>query len=201
LPDIRLVQNTAFPKYSVTVDWSLMSDGTLDDNAALATAVIVALGTDRLADATDILPDPDSTDRRGWWGDLDAQDIWNGWPIGTRLWLLKRDKIVPPQAAQGATLSRVMQYITESIQPFVDRRLCSLFDVRAERSGREEITAIVRLFRGPRNPIELRFQVLWTELVQQEPPYPQRPRPPEDFPTPFAARSRTAGIGDQGPTY
>src|SRR4051812_1651501 len=87
-PDIRTVQNTEFPKYSVTIDWQLLDDGTLDDRQALATAVVVALGTNALADVDDRLPDPDSTDRQGWWGDMDAEAIWNAWPIGTKLWLL-----------------------------------------------------------------------------------------------------------------
>jgi phage gp46-like protein len=107
VPDIRLVQNNAFPKYSVTVDWSLLPDGTLDDRQALATAVIVALGTDALASEDDILPDPDSTDRAGWWGDMDADVIWNGWPIGSKLWLLRRSKITPAAAHEGSMLARV----------------------------------------------------------------------------------------------
>ena len=73
VPDIRLVQNTQFPKYSVTLDWSLLPNGTLDDTQALATAVCVALGTNGLASDTDELPDPDSNDRRGWWGDLRSE--------------------------------------------------------------------------------------------------------------------------------
>ena len=93
VPDIRLVQNNLFPKYSVTVDWQLLPDGTLDDTQALATAVIVALGTNALASDNDMLPDPDATDRMGWWGDLDAELLWNGWPIGSKLWLLRRSNI------------------------------------------------------------------------------------------------------------
>src|ERR1700750_875151 len=104
MPDIRIVQNTALPKYSVTCDWSLLADGTLDDTQALATAIIVALGTDRLAETDDVLPDPDSTDRRGWWGDYQAQEIWDGWPIGSRLWLLQRAKIEGPGSRRGATV-------------------------------------------------------------------------------------------------
>ena len=46
VPDVRLVQNNAFPKYSVTLDWLLFKDGTLDDERALATAIMVALGTE-----------------------------------------------------------------------------------------------------------------------------------------------------------
>jgi phage gp46-like protein len=165
MPDIRLVQNTVFPKYSVTVDWLLLDDGTLDDTQALASAVIVALGTDRLADPDDILPDPDSTDRRGWWGDLDAQEIWDGWPIGSRLWLETRDKIVGPGAAQGATVARIYQYIVEAIQPFVDRRIASTFDVQVNRVGRERIDALIRMYRGPQAAVDLRFQILWSGMV------------------------------------
>src|SRR5215510_8449274 len=165
MPDVRLVQLSEFPyQTEVSVDWLLLNDGTLDDTQALATAVIVALGTDRLADINDILPDPDSTDRRGWWGDLDAETIWQGWPIGCRLWLLKRDKIVGSEALQGATVGRVENYIREALQPFVDLRICSRFDVFAERVGKECIQALVRIFRGPQIAIELRYQILWDEL-------------------------------------
>ena len=58
-------------------------------------------GTDRLASRDDILPDPDSTDRAGWWGDMDAEELFNGWPIGTKLWLLKRAKIVGAEDPEG----------------------------------------------------------------------------------------------------
>ena len=162
MPDIRLVQDSdAFPAYQIPIDWSLLSDGTLDDTQALATAVIVALGTDRLANTDDVLPDPDSTDRAGWWGDLDAEELFNGWPIGTRLWLLKRTKIVGPEDSEGATVSRVEQYIIEAIQPTrghedrdrirrrggarrgrADRRPCRDLS-RAENAGRAALPSAV----------------------------------------------------------
>lgn len=165
MTDIRLVQNTLFPGQGVVqIDWLLRSDGTLDDTQALATAVVVALGTDALAEPGDILPDPDSTDRRGWWGDFEA-DIWDGWPIGCRLWLLQRDKITGPGALQGATTVRVEQYIREAIQPFLDRRIGSQMYVQATRIGKERIDALVRIYRGPDLEIELRYQLLWDGIV------------------------------------
>lgn len=167
MPDVRLVQQGTFPNQTeVSVDWLLLSDGTLDSNDALATAVIVALGTDRLAERTDILPDLDSTDRRGWWGDLDAEVIWNGWPIGTRLWLLKRAKITGAGAQQGSTLTKVDHYIREAIQPFIDRRIASRMDVNVERVGRERIQALIRLYRGPELAVDLRYQVLWAGIIE-----------------------------------
>lgn len=168
--DIRLIQNTLFPKYppigAVTIDWGLRADGTLDDSQALATAVVVALGTDRLAQASDELPDPDSNDRRGWWGDLDAEEIWDGWPIGSRLWLLQRQKITGPGAAQGATIVRIEHYIREAIQPFLDRRIGSRMAVEVSRVDDQRIDALVRIFRGPSLEIELQYQVLWGGIIQ-----------------------------------
>jgi phage gp46-like protein len=172
MPDIRIIQNTLFPKYSVTCDWNLLADGTLDDTQALATAVIVALGTDALADVDDILPDPNSTDRMGWWGDLNADVIWGGWPIGSRLWLLKRSKITTSESQQGSTLTLVEQYIREAISPFIQRRIGSAMYVEATRIDTQQINALIRLYRGPKTEVELLFQILWDELPLQELPYP-----------------------------
>jgi phage gp46-like protein len=167
IPDIRLVQQGEFPgQTEVSIDWLLLGDGTLDTNDALATAVIVALGTDALADRDDPLPDPDSTDRRGWWGDLDTEVIWNGWPIGTKLWLMRREKITGPGAARGSTVTRVDTYIRNAIQPFIDRRIATQMDVKVERVGRERIQALIRLYRGPRLAVDLRYQVLWSGIIE-----------------------------------
>jgi phage gp46-like protein len=163
--DIRFVQNTFFPEYSVSVDWALIG-GSLDDRQALATAVIVALGTDRLAEPTDVLPDPDSTDRGGWWGDLDAEEIWAGWPIGSRLWLLRRAKIEDPGSARGATVTRVEAYIHEALQPFIDLRICSRLEVNAARVSRQRIDARIRMYRGDILMIDLPYQVLWDDMIR-----------------------------------
>lgn len=167
--DVRLVQNTLFPKYppygSVSIDWSLREDGTLDDTQAFATAVVVALGTDRLAAPGDELPDPDSTDRRGWWGDLEP-DIWDSWPIGSRLWLLQREAILGPGSARGATVVRVETFIRECIQPFLDRRIGSTMEVEVTRVDDQRIDALIRIFRGPEEEISLRYQVLWSGILQ-----------------------------------
>jgi phage gp46-like protein len=164
VPDIRLVQNNVFPQYSVTVDWSLLPNGTLDDTQALATAVIVALGTNALAGVNDELPDPDSVDRMGWWGDLDAQLIWGGWSIGSKLWLLTRTKILPASARQGSTMVLVENYIRNAIQPFVDNKICSGFNVWTTRVDPQRIDALIRIYRGPLPDIELRYAVLWDAM-------------------------------------
>lgn len=164
-PDIRLVQNLQFPEnYEVSLDWQLLSDGRLDDRQALATAVILALGTDGLVDANDILPDPDETDRGGWWGDLDAQEIWGAWPIGSRMRLLRRTKMTGPGAYGGSIVTRAEQYIREALQPFIDRRIASRMDVFVNVVNTERMDALIRLYRGPRVEVDLRYQILWDDL-------------------------------------
>lgn len=175
MPDIRLVQNLSFPKYNVPSDWNLLADGTLDDSQALATAIIVALGTNMLAGPDDILPEPDLTDRQGWWGDLDAQEIWGGWPIGSRLWLLRRSKITDSNAAQGSSVAWVKSYIAESIQPFISNLIASRMQIDAWRNGIEQIDAVVRIYRGPLLEINLQFQILWNEIPEQLPYDPYNP--------------------------
>jgi phage gp46-like protein len=139
----------------------------LDDSGdgELADAVVVALGTDRLADPSDVLPDPDSDDRRGWWGDFEAQFIHDGWAIGTRLWLLTRAKIVGAGARGGATTARAETYIREALQPFVDRKVASRIAVKAERVGIDRIDAQATLFRGPSAVVDLRYAILWSGIA------------------------------------
>jgi phage gp46-like protein len=166
MPDIRLVQKAPkqFNGEAVTIDWLLTPVGALDESDALASAVILALGTDRLAQPSDTLPDPDSTDRRGWWGDFEAAQIWGGWPIGCRIWLMAREKITGRAAQQGATVARAEAYVREALQPFVDKRIASKLSVRAERNGVGRIDVAATLFRGPEPAIELRYADLWNGI-------------------------------------
>jgi phage gp46-like protein len=172
LPDIRLVP-VAGP--IIGMDWLQQPiTGLIDETAELISAVNVALMSDALAAPTDVLPDPNSTDRRGWWGDLEADIIWGGWPIGSKLWLLSRAKIVDSGAREGATIARVQAYISACIQPFVANKLASRFTVTARQINIQRIDARVIIYRGPKSAIELQYQALWDEL----PPAPPFPDPP-----------------------
>lgn len=166
MSDIRVKQTLTDNVDAITLDWLKTPAHLLDETHALQTAVIVALGTDRLANPEDALPDLDSDDRRGWWGDLSAEDIWGGWPIGSRLWLISRAKITGAAARDGATVTRVEDYIREALQPFLEAGIASKMTVNATRSGREEIDADIVLFRGPKPLVALRYQALWDEVTR-----------------------------------
>ena len=68
---------------------------------------------------------------------------------------------------RGATTVRVEQYIREAIQPFVDRSIGSSFEVEATRVDRQRIDALVRIYRGPVTEIELRYAILWQDMITQ----------------------------------
>jgi phage gp46-like protein len=166
MTDIKL-RNTTFYLENTLMDWVQMPDGTLSEEEELATAIRLAVGTDALAGPDDFLPwaVDDDNDRRGWWGDHEAEEIWNGWPIGCKHWLLRRAKITGPGNWEGATVVRAESYVRAALQPFIDRRICSSIDVKATRMGKERIDVEVRVYRGPKTAIELRWQYLWTEMA------------------------------------
>src|SRR4029077_5168373 len=123
--DIRYLQQLDFPAYAVELDWMLSDQNLLVDGYDLQSAVIVALGTDMLAPPDEELPDPDATDRRGWWGDIDAQELWDGWPVGCLLWLLHRAKITGAGAKGGSTIAKVDGWTRDAMRPFVENRIAT----------------------------------------------------------------------------
>ncbi|AIJ09254.1 phage protein GP46 [Edwardsiella anguillarum ET080813] len=74
----------------------------LTDNS-VTTDVIISLFTDRRAEPSDALPDG-SHDRRGWWA-----DSYRRRPIGSRLWLLSREKTLT------SVLRRAKNYAEEAL--------------------------------------------------------------------------------------
>ena len=108
-------------------DWQVLN-GDLVMDGGLATAAIISLGTDRLANADDVLPD-NSTDRRGWWGDAPIDPTVGGtttYLIGSRLWLLARGKGLP----QTAVLAQ--QIVTEAFQWMLDDGVAGAVNVTTQ---------------------------------------------------------------------
>lgn len=162
MSDVRL--KTYASLEGVTMDWVMRDTGLLDEREEMETAARVALGTDKRADDRDVLPDPDSSDRRGWWGDLEAEEIWNGWPIGTKNWLLSRAKITTSATEEGAaTLDRARRYTQEALQPFIDKRIATQMSVVANRTELQRIEVEAKIYRGPTTEIDLRYQIFWQQ--------------------------------------
>lgn len=88
----------------------------------LRRAIIISLFTDARARPDDPLPGGKGSDLRGWWNDaLETR------PLGSRLWLLHREKVIPE------TLRRVEDYAREALQWLIDDAFFEAMEVTAER--------------------------------------------------------------------
>ncbi|PHM49341.1 phage GP46 family protein [Xenorhabdus miraniensis] len=131
--------------HDIALQWQLNGADIVIDNAdivlddSLSTAVIISLFTDRRALDSDELPTGTGTDRRGWWG-----DTFNDRPIGSRLWLLAREKQL------SAVLHRAKAYADEALVWLIDDGHVKKVDVTATApaSGVLLLTVTITLFNG-----------------------------------------------------
>jgi phage gp46-like protein len=88
-------------------DIDVQDDDLVGDEGPV-TPLTISLFTDRAASPDDRLPDERPGvvgDRRGWWGDL-ARDGGRTYPIGSKLWLLFREKELPDVVARAQEYAR-----------------------------------------------------------------------------------------------
>ena len=128
----------------------------LESDEGLETAVIISLFTDRRAKDDDILPDPDNPDLRGWWGDL-VSGI-EGDQVGTRLWLLNREK------TEENVLTRAKQYIEEALAWLLEENVAAKIVVNAERQGivgTDRLALGVEIHKEDGNKKTFNFELQW----------------------------------------
>jgi phage gp46-like protein len=144
--------STAFLGFDAGADYVLGALGLAEDDG-LETAVLLSLFTDRRAEADDALPGSD-VDRRGWWG-----DAWPDIPgdrIGSRLWLLHREKQTP------AVLGRAQQYAREALAWMIDDGIASGVDVVATIPRGGVLALEIGITRPANPPIRYRFERFWS---------------------------------------
>ncbi len=152
MADIRIVWSPEM----MAGDWAL-TGSVLDTTRELVTALAVSLFTDRLAEDDDPLPDW-TTDRRGWWADHEADLVHGATPIGSRLWLIAREK------QTDETRLRAEAYIREAVAWMIQARLATDIDVAVDWFAFERLGADVTIYRGPASSIAVRFETLWEQL-------------------------------------
>lgn len=151
MSDIRLKwQSGAF-----IADMS-MSGPDIETGDELTSAVIMSLFTWRRANPDDALPDY-QTGRMGWWADT-FPSVEND-KIGSRLWLLKREKLTPE------TVNRAVEYAKEAVQWLVDDGVVSRIDVWAERQGLTMLALGIVVYRHDGTRRTLEFGNVW-EAIQ-----------------------------------
>ena len=142
---------------SFSQDLSVIVDGVSFDTGMvpkdkLVRAAIVSLFTWRRANADDVT----DGQKMGWWGDTTAE-IAND-RIGSRLWLLAREKLLP------ATINRAREYAHESLAWMVDDGLARRVDVQAERFGQNGIALTTTIYRSDGRITSLRFDNVWETI-------------------------------------
>lgn len=115
----------------------------------LLRAVVISLFTWRRANPDDVVEGA----RWGWWGDgLDdtADDR-----IGSRLWLLAREKVT------NEVMTRAREYADEALAWLLDDRVATSVVVTAERQGIDRLALQVVIGRAEGGPTTLRFDDTW----------------------------------------
>jgi phage gp46-like protein len=148
--------STVWDALGLTGDW-LFSPPDLVTGRDLETAAIISLFTDRLANADDRLPDPSDSDRRGWWADWEAE-----YPIGSRLWLLSREKQTED------VRQRAEHYCREALQWMLDDDVADTVEVTASWNplapGRLDVS--VAISRARNQLLRRHFSWAWGQLFQ-----------------------------------
>jgi phage gp46-like protein len=145
---------------AIAFDGKLMAGDLALDGAALATdgglatAVVVSLFSDRRARADDALPDSADGDPRGWWGDL-VPPV-EGDRIGSRLWLLAREKQLP------AVVARAKEYTEEALAWLIEDGIASRVEVSAEISRPGVLGLAIAIYRPGGGREEHRFSYIWS---------------------------------------
>ncbi|WP_295379534.1 phage GP46 family protein [uncultured Pseudacidovorax sp.] len=116
----------------------------------LARAAVISLFTWRRAAPDDRVEGA----RFGWWGDGLEDGLPND-QIGSRLWLLSREKVTLD------TINRARQYGREALQWFVDDGVATAVDVTAERIDVFVIALQCVIRRVDGTLATLRFNDLW----------------------------------------
>lgn len=115
----------------------------------LETAVIISLFSDlRLPNGQPL--NDGTNDPRGWWGDMGDED---GVQLGSLLWLLWREKVLP------ATVARAIEYCRDALQWMIDDGIATTVNVVGERAGLYQISLGIEILRPTGET--LRYAYLW----------------------------------------
>ena len=142
---------TTFP-LTVMINGQAMSLALAKVNP-LYRAVIISLFTWRRARPDDELP---ADERMGWWGDTFPKVQHDR--IGSRLWLLTREKIT------SATPLKAKEYIEEALTWLLEDGIASRIDVTAERQGLSMLVATCQIYKPDGSMEDIRFANIWDFL-------------------------------------
>jgi phage gp46-like protein len=145
-----------FDPVALRADFALTL-GALQSDADLQTAVLISLFTDRLAEVDDALPEVGAL-RRGWWGDALSGVSGSRGRIGSRLWLLSREKMLPE------TVNRAREYAQEALAWLVLEGAARRVTVQAQVAGEAVLGLSIQIERNQGQVLQYRYDLAWQQL-------------------------------------
>ncbi len=146
MSDARLIYDAEKSAFDLS-----LAGGDLAQDEGLETSVLISLFTDRRANDEDPLPGGD--DRRGWWGDAFG-DI-DGDRVGSRLWLLSREK------QTQTALNRAKEYAEEALRWLIEDGIARSVTVSAQIVSSGVLGLEVEIARAKKPVAQYRFDVFW----------------------------------------
>ncbi|WP_337049779.1 phage GP46 family protein [Serratia fonticola] len=129
-------------------DWKV-TQGDLKNGSDLYTAIYISLFTDRQARDDDEL---DGSDRRGWWGDTNESV-----PIGSRLWLLRRQKLTTAVAIKAE------DYADEAVSWLIDDGVVSTISTTAQIIYPRTLVLTLNYQEPGKDKANVKFAWVWEQ--------------------------------------
>lgn len=130
---------------------TVLENGDLVADEGIETAVLISLFTDHRVTESE-LP-PDTTDKKGWWGDMFPQV--NNDQIGSKLWTLSRSKVTEQ------TLAAVETFAIDALQWMIEDGVATNIEATAEMDDLRRIGLSVTIKRPAGN--QNRFNLIWDQ--------------------------------------
>lgn len=162
-----LLWDTVWSNETHSGDWALagsdetLNRGGLRSRAALETAVVLALFTDRRVPDDHPLRDLAGPDPMGWWGDgVDVRDDLGEVELGSLLWLLRRAPLTDGIVRWAQSMAE------EALAPLVAQRACARIEVETARDELKGLLTLqARLYgRDGTRLYDRAFDVVWAQI-------------------------------------
>jgi phage gp46-like protein len=171
-PDSNALWDSVWDAERGQADWAMaeadeaQNHGGLRAKAAIETAVVLALFTDKRVPAEHPLAYLADGDNRGYWGDgIDVRTDLGERELGSLLWLLER---APMTIAGISAATWAEQFANEALATLIDQGVCVRIDIAAtanEIGGRVELS--VDLYgRDGAKIYDRNFDVLWNQVAR-----------------------------------
>jgi phage gp46-like protein len=162
----QLTWDTVWDSKTGTGDWALAgaseknNRGGLQAKAAIATAVELALFTDKRCPDDHPLRKFADQDPRGWWGDaVDVRDDLAEQELGSLLWLLERS------VATEETARWARAFAIEALAPLKTQGVVASIDVQSEVVGKRLNLAVLLYARDGSVAYDRKYDILWQQVA------------------------------------